>query len=131
MKPLPDSAASFGEVKKLAILAGNLGELFAEKEAPLPLASAPPVWEEIYAPLDHVPDDAYDNLMKPPSFDEFHAALSASGPTKAPGPSGVQTKLWLDSGPEVLDALHRVVCAMFAHRVVPDGWKTSMVVTIP
>jgi hypothetical protein len=88
-------------------------------------------WEELYAPLQRVPEIAYDGIMAPPSYPEVFSALTSAHPEKAPGPSGLQSRHFLDAGPDALKATYRVLCACFNFQTMPDSGLQSSTAMMP
>jgi hypothetical protein len=76
----------------MSILRGTLENMFAPVPGGLNLESADSLWAAEFEPLSHVPPNAYDGLMAPPTWSAFQVALGAPCPLKAPGPRRRQNK---------------------------------------
>ena len=82
--------------------------------------------------LDKIPMYTTDeNLAHAPSIDEVKRALKCMNLHKAAGKDRITADMLIYGGDAVINALHRIVCEVWASESVPKDWVDSVIVPVP
>ena len=71
-------------------------------------------WKNIYEPLQHIPDDIYQNLLDEPSELEWNQAISKCLLNTAPGISGISYMLIKRLPPSVHTVFRKLASVLFS-----------------
>jgi hypothetical protein len=88
-------------------------------------------WRPFYQPLENVDTTIYDNLMDPPSADEWYDLIAYLPNGKAPGPSKVSNEMLKHLGPITKKLLWYIICGCLALSSVPHRWNHAFIYPIP
>ena len=92
----------------------------------------PDDWKEIYDPLQHFPDNIYDDLLLEPTYGEWHEAMKKKcSLNTAPGISGITYLLIKKLHPKVHELLRTFAGIIYRTAIIPMEWKTSQIFSIP
>jgi len=91
----------------------------------------PDDWKEIYDPLQHFPDNVYEDLLTEPSYKEWHEATNKCSLNTAPGISGITYLLIKKLHPNVQETLRKFAGIIYRTAFIPVEWKTSQIFPIP
>ncbi|EXX73820.1 exodeoxyribonuclease III [Rhizophagus irregularis DAOM 181602=DAOM 197198] len=81
----------------------------------------PDQWKNQYNPLPHIDQDIYNNIMDPPSWDEWVQSVSELPNGKATGPSGISNEMIKHLSDKMQQVLFKIVCACFKLQEIPSA----------
>jgi len=106
------------------------------------IAGAPPVhqirieemtshWRNIYTPSDDIHESIYENLLIPPTDDEWRSTISNLPNGKATGPSEISYEMLKHMSNAVSNFLKDIVTECFITGSIPSQWKDATIYPIP
>ena len=90
----------------------------------------PPRWTDQYLPKDYINSSCYDNLLQPPTFDEWLAILRHLPKDKAAGPSGITNEMLTHLSDKFQHLLWQLICMCFIIGDIPNEWKIAHIFPI-
>ncbi|RIA79717.1 Endonuclease/exonuclease/phosphatase, partial [Glomus cerebriforme] len=91
----------------------------------------PSAWSSFYQPIETIDPNIYQNLMSPPSDNEWSLILSALPKDKASGPSGISNEMLIHLGPNMRSLIFDFISKCLDLADTPDKWRLAHVYPIP
>ncbi|RIA81033.1 hypothetical protein C1645_837654 [Glomus cerebriforme] len=91
----------------------------------------PPTWSSYYQPIEIIDPHIYQNLMSPPSDNEWTIILSALLKDKASGPSGILNEMLQHLGPCMRSLIFDFISQCLNLADTSDEWHLAHVYPIP
>ena len=104
--------------------------LFPPPPPPITFQDLPDDWKAYYTPLTPL-QNAWSNLLTPPTLDEVKKAISSSSLDKAPGPTSLTARLFAQGGHKSLKLLTKLFQLCLSNDTLPDEWLDSSICFIP
>src|SRR5215216_2275358 len=96
-----------------------------------PSQSMPSRWINQYLPKDYINSNCYDNLLQPPTIDEWLGILRHPPKDKAAGPSEITNEMLTHLGDKLQYLLWQLICMCFIIGDIPNEWKIAHIFPIP
>src|SRR5436305_14159905 len=88
-------------------------------------------WQQAYLPQDDIDSTIYNDLLDPPTDEEWQAAIKALPNGKAAGLSGIPYKLLKELPDEASLYLKLLITEYFDSQDIPSHWKDVTIYPIP
>src|SRR5439155_295796 len=88
-------------------------------------------WQQAYLPQDDIDSTIYNNLLDPPTDEEWQAAIKALTNGKAAGLSGIPYELLKELSDEVSLYLKLLITECFDSKDILSHWKDATIYSIP
>ena len=88
-------------------------------------------WQQAYLPQDNIDSTIYNDLLDPPTYEEWQAAIKALPNGKAAGLSGIPYELLKELPDEVSLYLKLLITECFNSNDIPSHWKDATIYPIP
>ena len=90
----------------------------------------PTRWAYRYLPIDRIQSSWYDDILQPPTQEEWSDILRTLPLGKAAGTSGISNEMLCQIGSHISSALWQLVSLCCIHNDIPTGWKHATVYPI-
>jgi hypothetical protein len=88
-------------------------------------------WISSYQPINGIDVSVYNDLMLPPSADEWYNIISSLPDGKAPGPSKVSNEMLKHLGDTSRRILWYIICGCLRLSSLPHRWNHAFIYPIP
>src|SRR5215216_3996983 len=88
-------------------------------------------WISQYQTKEYISENIYDNIMQPPTYNEWCSVLSHLAKDKAAGPSGIHNEMFQHLGDKFKHLVWQLICMCFTIGDTPSEWKIAHVYPIP
>ena len=88
-------------------------------------------WVSSYRPVDHINNSIYNDLMSPPSADEWYDLVNSLPNGKATGPSKVSNEMLKHLGPTTKKLFWYIICGCLQLSSIPHRWNYAFIYPIP
>src|SRR5688572_7054458 len=88
-------------------------------------------WKTIYTPSSNIDGSIYENLLLPPTDDEWHSTISNLPNGKATGPSEISYEMLKHLSNATSNFLKDIVSECFSTGCIPSQWKDATIYPIP
>ena len=88
-------------------------------------------WINQFLPREYVNSNYYENLLEPPTLDEWLSVLTHLPKDKAAGPSGITNEMLTNLGDKLQYLLWQLICMCFIVGDIPNEWKIAHIFPIP
>ena len=88
-------------------------------------------WTRQYTELSFVKDEWYNEIMTPPTLNEWLSIIHSLPNNKASGPSQISNEMLKHLGKNTSYAIWRLVCSCLQLEDIPDDWKVATIYPIP
>src|SRR5215212_8280948 len=99
--------------------------------APPHILDMPDRWQTAYTPQDNIDSDIYQDLMAPPTDDEWNSMIQALPNNKAASNSRIPYELFKHLSAEASHYLKLLITECFNTAEIPSQWKDAFIYPIP
>ena len=95
------------------------------------LSDMTPFWNSVYTPVADIQTSIYNELLSPPSDDEWRATIASLPNNKAAGPSGISYEMFKNLSHLSSNYLKDIIIECFRTGCIPSQWKDATIYPIP
>jgi Reverse transcriptase (RNA-dependent DNA polymerase) len=91
----------------------------------------PERWEMEYLPSDNIDSSIYNDILAPPTSEEWESAIRSLPNNKAAGISGIPYEFLKHLSNSASNFLKDIIATCFTNSIVPSQWKDATIYPIP